>query len=1735
VPSFRLFKKFTATLTLALFLSQAVFPVRGARAAQVVANMKSDMAMPDIDQQKESLQKPNVLFLIEATEIMSFTTKGVQPQVWRDALFDFHWEETADWKLTKKNYGYTIYDINRIMKQATFGMGAMPPAWRGGNLSQGRNLYGRDRDSSNNFVKSKDLASDIEQNKGNYYFPFADEDYAARYLKDVYSGQTTALETAYTNYPSSVWPDDVLPRDYKYEKLGKAGYDQNSYNGNSVLTPYEYASNTAAAKAYPYALVFQDPKYWADPPPSMTNVALVPNDSRMYKTKLVLWNLLNDGDRFKDMRIGMATTFLSPANLERAARQNSQNHHEIAWDQNPDTNGIFKVYPFGANIRTKSYFLPEKMGGDAYIKDLGARNSTNWSQTNVYRRKERPTGASGQNYHKIQYENGTMHGPSTGEVESFFHVHGQHYPLWHNATTHAQYMTPNNDGSEPDGWWSNGAVPADVGPKATKGNVSTKKGWYEGTKSITDYGDTARQHDNDVTSMSEFNERHTVALDPKREKHSAGEVWDRPLYKLLRRASLWVPIREADYVWKKGGLSMTQADKFRLWINGLADIRSDGDVVTDWYEHTWADNHKYLSGTRRDSQFYWYNDPEIGVAGMFGLAQAIFPDPTPLDYTPGHTNPTYPSDRLLQLDRNYYRTRGWVWYSKRSQNINYTYDYRRATQEYDDTAVPRARFNKGSGEAAGSVLDFFSPKRSYYFQGTDAIRTDDDYISVTQPQIKDSGGSNSIAATDLHRVSFPIRSECEDNWLIVVASGSEPKIVDPNAYSYSSWEAIKNLFDATDKRNKGKAIPAYDTRLPNHGVRKAAYEQVTRIKPDVFWKKDADGKLTESTIGTESGRALNRTDLEEIDLDNPIRTLVIGLVAKETDKDVIDAGPAVVTEVQNMRLNLIKMANAGQGKLTGEEIAKITVDNMYDKRFIQPYWADNVASLEVAFDAALGTIQQAQEPKAVTSAMPQVKTGSSVEDSQLFSATYQVIYNNQWAGSLRRLLPVVKNGRVVSMDTAGSWELGGELLAKRGDGDAPGNIKPLYWVPDDDGGSFKVLSQKAATDLNIFGLDGKLTANGGEPTLPANEAMYIWLTGYDHSYSKNLSYKRANMLADFGQSGLTAVVNPNKSLDALPGYSEWAKKQSDANVPMIYAQTNDGLLYAVDIATGDPEKIILPPPSLLPVRLASLKTTAGADGKRVWMDVATEDAETAGKRSRPGFILDGALQVRNFDLGNGSNHDWRQLLLGSLGRGGNGLYMMDVSDHKNPKFMWYKEKYNADGKHLDYDKSYVVTMDSNSSVSSAKWLDASALDGAESAWLKLGDNAPKPAMGVVFDGKDTDGNPSTRNIVVVPGGLQNAISLDKNGGEGAVLMILDPKDGSVIKAFDSDTLVAGSAGWRVGSGALGRTPYMGMLVSEPTLLASTNPAVKKAKYLTSQIYTADNRGNIFAVETEKQDGSAMAPAAWNIRTAASLQPKVDGAGTGNNFAIPHGVAVMTDGPNAVWLAGGTADVESKASGGIANGDGKIGQMLFSVKTSIHPKDEDGTIFRDEMTGLDVRSDTTPPSANGWYMPLDTVESTGGKITEDEYMTTKPFVMGGDLYATTFVTTKIDVTGAFDICNMSSSGIQGDSRLYQRNVKSGASGIKARGSSNKTGFLQIPGIKITSETDMLNDDGSHTIEYVYEPTGGEDPFENPELLAWLEENGYIVDRVNKKIYKIIRGGAGTSMPPATTVIYYWQMK
>ena len=181
-----------AAIVLACFVSHISLPIVGVPRAEAAwgdvdgtaLRKESEVILEDdqlLNRDKETSMMANVLIMIEATAGMQFSPTTVMPAVVLAGgnYEKTHWTQSendgGDWENTRSLYGKTVEDIINMMEGATFGIGAMPVAWSGGDLDPARNLYGRERDLTNNYPV-KGTASNFENfkvlYKDHYYFPF---------------------------------------------------------------------------------------------------------------------------------------------------------------------------------------------------------------------------------------------------------------------------------------------------------------------------------------------------------------------------------------------------------------------------------------------------------------------------------------------------------------------------------------------------------------------------------------------------------------------------------------------------------------------------------------------------------------------------------------------------------------------------------------------------------------------------------------------------------------------------------------------------------------------------------------------------------------------------------------------------------------------------------------------------------------------------------------------------------------------------------------------------------------------------------------------------------------------------------------------------------------------------------------------------------------------------------------------------------------------------------------------------------------------------------------------------------------------------------------------------------------------------------------------------------------------------------------------------------------------------
>ena len=188
-----------------------------------------------------------------------------------------------------------------------------------------------------------------------------------------------------------------------------------------------------------------------------------------------------------------------------------------------------------------------------------------------------------------------------------------------------------------------------------------------------------------------------------------------------------------------------------------------------------------------------------------------------------------------------------------------------------------------------------------------------------------------------------------------------------------------------------------------------------------LYEHTRDKDVTLAEFDTPNG---NTRTLRDARLNNPIRTLVIGMVTG-TDKVT---EPAAKNEVKRLRDNISRIAGAGQGYGTDNVNPPVPV-----------YFADDVPSLAKALEDAITYITSKQDNPKGSPAFetPILEEPDGTGGSSLYSSSYAVRDDDQWGGHLTRYN--TKIGKRGDVSAVKAWELGDTLKARRG------NRKLQYW------------------------------------------------------------------------------------------------------------------------------------------------------------------------------------------------------------------------------------------------------------------------------------------------------------------------------------------------------------------------------------------------------------------------------------------------------------------------------------------------------------------------------------------------------------------------------------------------------------------------------------------------------------------------------------------------------------------
>ena len=586
------------------------------------------------------------------------------------------------------------------------------------------------------------------------------------------------------------------------------------------------------------------------------------------------------------------------------------------------------------------------------------------------------------------------------------------------------------------------------------------------------------------------------------------------------------------------------------------------------------------------------------------------------------------------------------------------------------------------------------------------------------------------------------------------------------------------------------------------------------------------------------------------------------------------------------------------------------------------------------------------------------------EDGLIFGASYEPRRYDVWEAKFQCSSLDIKTGK-----TEGPlWEAG-RLMAAKGSG------RNLWaWK----GSSLAKLSTLSAADLSLTG-DAQSHA----------EEFKRWLTlGYSSGEKPQIP------LGDMQHSNFVSVPKDKA----------------------VYIQTNRGFLHALDMETGQ-ERWGFVPPNVLS-RLRNMKFNPllnwpwyGGDGKTTPRAIALD-------------LLDGLMTSRNVNFQNNVEH---RVMIGTLGRGGCGLYAMDVtSSDTGPRMLWAVDNSSYDGGTF---QRRVTT-----------WGGLSAADAVD--YEDLGLTFQAAAFTKLKDGSF---------VCLLPAGVGLSLGEDK---QGKALFALEPETGKIKKKWD----------------ALSSGESLGMVVAPITYMERGGGL--------DEFFTADSEGHVLHCETAGQVTS------WGLKSPfrlVTVRPKQDVAAAADaNVSEGLGVAIskalcVVKTRTGRWLFGGTADLEAPdLNGGNYRTRVNPQQFLFGLKlepgmTGLKTGNlREWTYFKDSLTpaysGVDFSEEEekkhlVQTGDKGWYLRLrpavtDSEDSSRGWGAE--FMTTSPYLFGGSVIVTTFIPRLASTS-----CDIG----MGDSKLYMFDPETGKSDFdgKEYGATNKGHSLTFHNVRFTGIT------------------------------------------------------------------------
>jgi len=267
---------------------------------------------------------------------------------------------------------------------------------------------------------------------------------------------------------------------------------------------------------------------------------------------------------------------------------------------------------------------------------------------------------------------------------------------------------------------------------------------------------------------------------------------------------------------------------------------------------------------------------------------------------------------------------------------------------------------------------------------------------------------------------------------------------------------------------------------------------------------------------------------------------------------------------------------------------------------------------------------------------------------------YSVRFEQSWSGSLSKLQINPLNGGLLAQPPI--WDASDNLKNLM----IPSVAKPTPWNTER---RIVTMNEGGVRVPFLWGSLGPNQKDSLAPGKPAKGQLVLdFLRGSSQKEGDKVGQLRVrhSPLGDIVDSSPVYVGAPNAPyIDVTdPGYSGFVSAHA-ARAPELYVGGNDGMLHAFDDATGNETWAYVPTPLFRGGSATTLPPVPNDPRAGLGALAYQEGALPA---FRHHYYVDSTPKIVDVDLTAPSGSQWRSLLVGGLGKGGNRYYALDVTD-----------------------------------------------------------------------------------------------------------------------------------------------------------------------------------------------------------------------------------------------------------------------------------------------------------------------------------------------------------------------------------------------------------------------------------------------------------------------------------------